>query len=120
MNKTKLTAFLLAAGLSVSGVAAAETFGAAAQNQQGAAQTVAAAKKLADDHKVVLEGSIVKKTGHEHYEFRDASGSVTVEIDDDDWRGLSVTAADKVRIEGEVEHKRGGQVEIEVDRIVKL
>ena len=50
----------------------------------------------------------------------DFGGSVIVEIDDKDWNGLSVTAADQVRIEGEVEHKRDGRVEIEVDRIVKL
>ena len=117
MTKKQLAACLLAAGLSVSAVAAAETFGATAQQ---APHAVTEAKKLADDQKVVLVGQVVKKTGHERYEFRDKSGSVIVEIDDKDWNGLSVTAADQVRIEGEVEHKRDGRVEIEVDRIVKL
>ena len=119
MKKTTLTV-LLALGLGVSTVAAAETFGAAAVQAAGSTHTVAAAAKLPDDTKVVLEGHIVKKTGHERYEFKDASGTVTVEIDDDDWRGLTVNAQDKVRIEGEVEHKRGRAVEIDVDRIVKL
>ena len=120
MTKKQLAACLLAAGLSVSAVAAAETFGATAQQAPHAVHTVTEAKKLADDQKVGLVGEVVKKTGHEREEFRDKSGSVIVEIDDKDWNGLSVTAADQVRIEGEVEHKRDGRVEIEVDRIVKL
>ena len=120
MNRMILKAWLLAAGLGLASVAAADTFGAAAVQTGVAVHTVAAAKALPDDSKVMLEGHIVKKTGHERYEFKDASGTVTVEIDDDDWRGLSVNAQDKVRIEGEVEHKRGRAVEIDVNRIVKL
>lgn len=119
MNKTVFKAWLLAAGLGLAGVAAADTFGAPAV-QTTAVATVAAAKNLPDDAKVVLEGRIVKKTGHERYEFSDASGKITVEIDDDDWRGLSVNTQDKVRIEGEVEHKRNQAVEIDVDRISKI
>lgn len=81
---------------------------------------MAQAKQLADDTDVSLVGNIVKKISHERYEFRDASGSITVEIDDDDWRGLTVNAQDRVRIDGEVEIKRRGGVEIDVDRVVKL
>ncbi|QCT22306.1 YgiW/YdeI family stress tolerance OB fold protein [Jejubacter calystegiae] len=80
--------------------------------------TVEKAKGLRDDSWVVLEGSIVRKVGKELYEFRDASGSVNVDIDDDIWGGLTVTPKDKVRIEGEVD-KDWNSVEIDVKRITK-
>ena len=51
MTKKQLAACLLAAGLSVSAVAAAETFGATAQQAPHAVHTVTEAKKLADDQK---------------------------------------------------------------------
>jgi uncharacterized protein (TIGR00156 family) len=80
--------------------------------------TVEKAKGLRDDSWVVLEGSIVRKVGKELYEFRDASGSVNVDIDDDVWGGLTVTPKDKIRIEGEVD-KDWNSVEIDVKRISK-
>lgn len=80
--------------------------------------TVEKAKGLRDDSWVVLDGNIVRKVGKELYEFRDASGSVNVDIDDDVWGGLTVTPKDKVRIEGEVD-KDWNSVEIDVKRITK-
>ncbi|MTD37725.1 YgiW/YdeI family stress tolerance OB fold protein [Erwinia sp. CPCC 100877] len=80
--------------------------------------TVEKAKSLRDDSWVVLEGNIVRKVGKELYEFRDASGSVNIDIDDDLWGGLTVTPKDKVRIEGEVD-KDWNSVEIDVKRITK-
>ena len=34
---------------------------------------------------------------------KDASGAITVEIDDDDWNGLNVTPQDLIEIRGEVD-----------------
>lgn len=82
--------------------------------------TVAQAKTLRDDAYVVLEGNIVRQLGHELYEFRDSSGSISVDIDDKRWMGQSVSPTDKVRIEGEVD-KDWNSVEIDVKnvRIIK-
>ncbi len=80
--------------------------------------TVEKAKGLRDDSWVVLEGNILRKVGKELYEFRDASGSVNVDIDDDVWGGLTVTPKDKVRIEGEVD-KDWNSVEIDVKKITR-
>ena len=78
--------------------------------------TVAEALKLGDDTAVVLEGKIEKSLGKEQYVFSDATASVTVEIDNDDWHGITVTPQDVVIIKGEVE-KDMFKTEIDVDVI---
>ncbi len=83
-----------------------------------ATTTVEQAKSMRDDSWVVLEGNLVRKVGDELYEFRDRSGTINVEIDDKDWRGLTVNPQDKVRLEGEVD-KDWNSVEIDVKRITK-
>ena len=52
---------------------------------------------------MVLEGKIEKRLGKEEYLFSDASGSITVEIDDDEWRGVEVGPQDSVEIIGELD-----------------
>jgi uncharacterized protein (TIGR00156 family) len=88
---------------------------------QGQVVTVADAKKLWDDSRVTLQGTIVRQVSREHYIFRDSSGEITVEIDRKAWRGLTIGENDRVEIYGEVDHeRRGAQVEIEVRSIRKL
>ena len=48
--------------------------------------TVAEANKMSDDQPVVLVGQIQQSLGDEKYLFKDASGTITIEIDDEDWR----------------------------------
>ena len=48
--------------------------------------------------------------------FKDASGSVIVDIDDEDWRGMTVTPQDTVIINGEVD-KDFFKTKIDVDSI---
>ncbi|WP_312585380.1 YgiW/YdeI family stress tolerance OB fold protein [Atlantibacter sp.] len=83
-----------------------------------ATTTVEQAKSLRDDAWVVLEGNIVRKVGKELYEFRDSTGTINVDIDDDHWGGVSVTPNDKVRIEGEVD-KDWNSVEIDAKKVTK-
>ncbi|MDR1050793.1 MAG: NirD/YgiW/YdeI family stress tolerance protein [Deltaproteobacteria bacterium] len=82
------------------------------------AMTVADAKNLADDRWVVLTGKIERQVGREEYLFSDATGTVTVEIDDKVWRGLTVGPEDVVKIEGEVD-RDFTNFEIEVKNIGK-
>lgn len=82
--------------------------------------TVQAAKNMRDDAHVTLTGSIVKRLGDEKYLFRDATGEITVEIDDDDFRGQHVTPQNTIRIIGEVDKEFGRATEIDVDRLEVL
>lgn len=66
--------------------------------------TVAELKHMPDDSYVVLEGKIEKRLGKEEYLFSDTTGSITIEIDDDEWRGVSVSPQDTVEIIGELDN----------------
>lgn len=92
--------------------AAAQFTGAGA----GGANTVAEVKQMRDDSKVILEGYIVKQLGPEHYTFRDDTGEIEVEIDDDEWRGQTVSPETKIRIDGEVD-RDSTSVTVEVERL---
>ncbi|QEY74198.1 NirD/YgiW/YdeI family stress tolerance protein [Pseudomonas denitrificans (nom. rej.)] len=83
--------------------------------------TVKRAQSAHDDTPVVLEGVITKRIGGEHYEFKDATGSIEVEIDNDDWpAGAAVSENTKVRLTGEVDHHKLKATDIDVDRVEVL
>ena len=114
MNK-----FIVALGLSTSALASGFTGPQQAGGFQGpglAPSSVAEALKLNDDTPVVLVGQIEKSLGDEKYLFKDASGSVTVEIDNEDWRGVTVTPKDTIVIQGEID-KDFFKTEIDVDSV---
>ena len=80
--------------------------------------TVEQVEDLRDDTFVILEGNIVKSLGDEKYLFKDSTGTIEVEIDDEGWGGQSVGPKDVIKIYGDVD--RGiFETEIDVDRIVK-
>lgn len=78
--------------------------------------SVKEAKNLKDEQWVRLEGHIEKRTGDEKYIFRDATGTITADIDDDRWKGQNISPKDKVRLEGEID-KDFNSEEIDVKRI---
>ena len=65
--------------------------------------TVEQASRMKDDSQVILRGSIESSLGDEKYLFKDKTGSIRIEIDDDDWKGLVVKPSDVVEIRGEVD-----------------
>ena len=79
--------------------------------------TVAQALKAPDDAFCVLEGNIIARAPrhHEKYIFQDTTGSMTVDIDDKIFAGRKVTPQDKVRLHGEIDLKRRGDRELDVD-----
>lgn len=120
MKKSFILASLLLASTSVFAEFVGQT-----QTQQGgfngpsiSKTTVERAKTLRDDTPVTLEGNIVEHLGKDKYTFRDQTGDITIEIDKNDWRGVSVSPSDKVAIHGEVD-KDWSSVEIDVDSVVK-
>lgn len=105
--------------------AAAAAGGFAGPITGGQADTVQSAKRSWDDTSVVLVGNIVsRQAGHDDlYTFKDKTGSVLVEIDDDLFYALGqkVTPQTLVRISGEVdkEFMEGTQIDVEFMEIVR-
>lgn len=116
------SAFVLTAALSGSVSAAGFNGPVSGQNAGGfqgpglQPSTVKQALSFGDDTPVVLIGKIERSLGDEKYLFTDKTGSVTVEIDNDDWRGVTVTPNDTIVIEGEVD-KDFFKTEIDVDTV---
>ena len=81
--------------------------------------TVQQAKTMKDDEKVTLKGTIESHTGGDKYIFKDASGTIGVEIDDRQWEGQTISATDRVEIFGEID-KDSNSVEVNVKRIRKF
>jgi uncharacterized protein (TIGR00156 family) len=108
----KKTMMALLAAVAVVATAQAQTGGGFANPNPGgfagpgpgnSALTVKDALKQRDDSWVVLQGRIVASLGDEKYTFQDATGSVVVEIDDDEWRGITVTPETTLEISGELD-----------------
>ena len=76
--------------------------------------TVQAAMGAADDTPVVLQGKIIKRIQGDIYEFRDATGVMKVEIDDEDWPAATIDLFTPVKLTGEVDRDLIGR-EIDVE-----
>lgn len=81
--------------------------------------TVKEALRAWDDTLVEIKGRIIAQVGHEKYKFSDGKDTIIIEIDDDDWYGLSVGPDEVVTIYGEVDGNGVFANEIDVKRIVK-
>lgn len=97
--KRTLLALLLVPAFSASAFAASYSGPGAVEP----VSRVAAALEAADDTPVTLEGQIVRRINKEIYEFKDASGSIEVDIDDDEWPNQTVSETARVRLSGEVD-----------------
>ena len=69
----------------------------------GGPSNVTTVKNLLDSGKDADEGYIVQQVKHEKYMFRDSTGEMLVEIDDEVFKGQRVDPKTKVRIDGELE-----------------
>lgn len=81
--------------------------------------TVDKVKSMRDDAWVMLQGTIEQRVGDDTYTFRDASGTLTVEIDKKRWNGQTFTPKDQVQLVGKVD-KDWSSVEVDVKNIKKL
>ncbi len=79
--------------------------------------TVEQAKNMSDDSAVILRGHIESQVGNEDYMFKDSTGTIRVEIDKEDWNGLTVKPEDLVEIRGEVDTHWSKPANIDVDTI---
>ncbi len=85
----------------------------------GGTTTVESAKSMRDDAWVTLRGNIVERLSDDVYTFKDASGTINVDIDHKRWNGVTVGPQDLVEIQGEVD-KDWNSVEIDVKQVTKV
>ncbi|MBA1197199.1 NirD/YgiW/YdeI family stress tolerance protein [Pseudomonas plecoglossicida] len=79
--------------------------------------TVAAANDAADDTRVVLQGFVTKKLDNDDkFEFKDNTGTIKVEIDDEDMPPAGFNDKTKVKLTGEVEKNLMSR-EVDVDLV---
>jgi uncharacterized protein (TIGR00156 family) len=78
--------------------------------------TVAEAKELEDNVKVVLEGLIIEDLGGETYRFKDGTGEIDLEIDKDAWKKREMDSDQLVRVYGEI-NREDDSIEVEVKKI---
>ena len=95
-----------------SGPSATQSQAGGFQGPNGSVTTVESAKSLRDDTWVTLRGNIVERISDDLYVFKDASGTINVDIDHKRWN-------DTVEIQGEVD-KDWNSVEIDVKQIRKV
>lgn len=105
---------IVALALSAAGFAQADGFNGPGDQPQPT--TAAEIANLPDDAQVTLTGYLVRSLGDERYEFQDDTGTLIVEIDDDEWQGTEITPNDAVELTGEIDHE-GQELELEVDDI---
>lgn len=79
--------------------------------------TVAVALKAAKDTPVQLTGTIVVQVKHEHYQLKDQTGVINVEIDDDLASAAQLKNGTKVRVIGEVDTHRYKAKDIDVVKV---
>jgi len=71
-----------------------------------------------DDQYVRLKGKLTSHKGDEDYEFTDASGKITVEIDSDRFpQGVTVDHNTTVELSGEFDKEMFGESELDVEQI---
>ena len=81
--------------------------------------SISEALKKNDDEKVTIKGNIVNKISSDKYTFKDSTGSMVVDIDNDKWSGISSDTKDMLELTGEIERKNNS-VELDVDMVKKV
>lgn len=79
--------------------------------------TVAQALRANDEVAVTLTGTIVGQTKHEHYELKDSTGTIGIEVDDDLIDLKQLKSGTQVKVVGEVDTHRYKPTDIEVVKI---
>lgn len=132
MNIKKTAAVLAITALMSAPVLAAQTGGFVDPNApttqvqkggfsgpNGTVATVKQAQDMKDDAWVTMRGNIEKRIGDEDYQFRDATGTMTVEIDHKRWEGQTVGPNDKVELQGKLD-KDFNSMELDVKQVRKI
>ncbi len=91
-----------------------------ANNNMVTVMTVEQVRTQNDDTPVVLQGYLLRQNGENSYVFQDTTGTINLEIDAEDWGGLTVSPTDMVEIWGEVDRNGTSMIEVDVSTIKKI
>ena len=116
MKKISLLAILTI--MPMCGAMAANNMNNNTQRQNQPYWSVTEVVSLPDKSPVVMRGRITKNMGDEIYLFEDSSGTIMLEIDEEDWNGKTVRVDDIVTVYGNVD-KGVNYTEIDVESIEK-
>ena len=83
-------------------------------------ETVENVKNKADETFVYMQGQIVKALGDDKYAFTDKTGEIVLEIDNDEFNGVTVTAGEFIEVSGEVDKEMMKPAKVDVKSIKKL
>ena len=79
--------------------------------------TIGQAIRANDETAVTLTGTIVRQIKHEHYELKDSTGTIGIEVDGDLIDLKKLKPRTKVKVVGEVDTHRYKPTDIEVVKI---
>ena len=82
--------------------------------------TVEQVKAMPDDSPVIIRGYLLRQNGENSYVFQDTTGTINLEIDAEDWGGLTVSPTDMVEVWGEGDKNGMSMIEVDVSAIKKL
>ena len=77
-------------------------------------------KNPVDDTRVTLRGKIINRISNDMYQFTDGTGTIKVEIDEEDFAGQRVDANTQVEIWGKVDKDLMRAPEIDVKRLTVI
>lgn len=120
MRKSLLITCLSVWALSTAAMAQYKSGGYTGTTDTTNLTTVKQVENLPGDSYVTMQGKIISKIGHEKYMFQDETGTIKIEIDDDDWNGVTANPDSTVQIQGEVDKSWTKPTKIEVDFIQKV
>lgn len=82
--------------------------------------TVEQVRGMADNAPVIIQGYILRKNGENSYVFQDTTGTINLEIDEEDWNGMTVSPNDFIEVWGEVDRNGSSMIEVDVSAMKKL
>lgn len=82
--------------------------------------TVEQVRAMPDDSPVIIRGYLLRQNGENSYVFQDTTGTINLEIDEEDWGGLTVSPTDFIEVWGEVDKNGMSMIEVDVSAIKKL
>lgn len=103
-------------GFSGPGIQQTTQGGFAGPSVEGNVSTVEQVQNMRDDTRIALRGNVIEHLGGDNYLFKDATGTITVDIDHDKWAGQIVKPENLVEIRGKVD-RDWNSIEIDVKSI---